>query len=81
MHKSFLVAKHEYLKMVRKRSFLLSTLGVPLLIVVVMAVSIAIGMGGSNDTPLGYVDHADILDPDVQPPEVDTGTMRPARPS
>ncbi len=76
MRKSFLVAKHEYLKMVRKRSFLLGTLGVPLLIVVVMAVSIAIIMGGSNDTPLGYVDHADILDPDVQPPEVEMQIAR-----
>ena len=67
MRKSFLVAKHEYLKMVRKRSFLLSTLGMPLLIIVVMAVSIAVAMGG-NDTPLGYVDHTGALDPDVQPP-------------
>jgi len=69
MHKLFLVAKHEYLKMVRKRSFLLSTLGMPLLIVVVMAVSIAVAIGGGNDMPLGYVDHAGVFDPDVQPPE------------
>ncbi len=68
MRKSFLIAKHEYLKMVRKRSFLLSTLGMPLLIIVVMAVGIAVAMGGGNDTPLGYVDHAGTLDPDVQPP-------------
>jgi len=76
MHKSFLVAKHEYLKMVRKRSFLLGTLGIPLLIVVVMAVSIAIATGGGDDTPLGYVDHAGILNPDVQPPEVETQIAR-----
>ncbi|MCK4471305.1 MAG: ABC transporter permease, partial [Anaerolineae bacterium] len=75
MHKSFLVAKHEYLKMVRKRSFLLSTLGMPLLIVVVMAVSIAVAMGG-NDTPLGYVDHAGALDPDVQPPGLEMQIAR-----
>lgn len=75
MRKSFLVAKHEYLKMVRKRSFLLGTLGIPLLIVVVMAVSIAIVMGG-NDAPLGYVDHADILNSEVRPPETETQIAR-----
>ncbi|MDY6876113.1 MAG: ABC transporter permease [Chloroflexota bacterium] len=75
MPKSFLVAKHEYLKMVRKRSFLLSTLGMPLLIIVVMAVSIAVAMGG-DDTPLGYVDHAGVLNPDVQPPEVEMQIAR-----
>jgi ABC-2 type transport system permease protein len=76
MRKSFLVAKHEYLKMVRKRSFLLSTLGMPLLIIIVMAVGIAVAMGGGNDTPLGYVDHAGALDPDVQPPEIETQIAR-----
>ncbi len=76
MRKLFLIAKHEYLKMVRKRSFLLGTLGVPLLIVVVMAVSIAVAVGGDTDTPLGYVDHAGILNPDVQPPEIETQIAR-----
>ena len=76
MRKSFLVAKHEYLKRVRKRSFLLSTLGIPLLIVVVMSVSIAVTMGGSDDTPLGYVDHAGVLNPDVQPPESESQIAR-----
>ncbi len=66
MHKTFLVAKHEYLKMVRKRSFLLGTLGIPLLIVVVMAVIIVISVRGGSHAPLGYVDRAGILDPAVQ---------------
>jgi ABC-2 type transport system permease protein len=68
MRKAFLVAKHEYLKMVRKRSFLLGTLGIPLLIVVVMAVIIVISVRGGSNAPVGYVDHASILDPTVQQP-------------
>jgi ABC-2 type transport system permease protein len=68
MRKAFLVARYEYLKMVRKRSFLLGTLGVPLLIVVVMAVVIVVSVRGGSNAPVGYVDHAGILDPAVQQP-------------
>lgn len=76
MRKAFLVARHEYLERVRKRSFLLATLGIPALIVVVMAVSIAVAVGGGDDRPLGYVDHAGFLNPDVRPPQVETQIAR-----
>ena len=69
MHKLWLVAKHEYLKMVRRRSFWLGTLGVPLLIVVVMAVSIAVAVGGGDGKPLGYVDQAGLLADEIYPPD------------
>jgi len=61
MRKLWLMAKHEYLTMVRKRSFLLGTLGIPLLIVVVMGVSILAAIGGGDDRPVGYVDQAGLL--------------------
>lgn len=67
MHKTFLVAEHEYLKMVRRRSFLLATLGIPLMIVVVMAIAIVTSVRGGSHAPLGYVDHAGILDLAVRP--------------
>lgn len=57
----WLVAKHEYQKIVVKRSFLLSTLGMPLLIVLIMAISIAAAIGGRNNTPIGYVDNSGLL--------------------
>jgi ABC-2 type transport system permease protein len=66
MRKAFLVGKHEYLKMVRKRSFLLGTLGIPLLIVVATAVAILVSVHGGSSAPIGYVDHAGILNPAVQ---------------
>ena len=65
MQKFWLVAKREYRKMVRRRAFWVGTLGIPLLIVVIMAVSIAVAVGGRDDRPLGYVDYADILNPEV----------------
>lgn len=79
MRKAFLVAKHEYLKMVRKRSFLLATLGIPLLIVGVMVVMFLVVARGGSDAPVGYVDHAGFLDPDVRLPgggEADTADLR-----
>jgi ABC-2 type transport system permease protein len=67
MREFWLVAKHEYLKMIRRRAFWLGTLGVPLLIVVIMAVSIAVAVGGGDKKPLGYVDYAGILTAGITP--------------
>lgn len=61
MRNFWLVAKHEYLKRAGKRSFLIATLGVPLLIILVIGVSIMMAIGGGKDLPLGYVDQAGIL--------------------
>jgi ABC-2 type transport system permease protein len=63
MRNFWLMARHEYLKRVRTRGFLLATLGVPVLIVVVMVVSILVASGSRSDLPVGYVDHAGLLDP------------------
>lgn len=62
MRSLWLVAKHEYLKQVRKRSFLLATLGFPLIIVVVSAVSALVVIRGGDARPVGYVDLAEVLD-------------------
>lgn len=61
MAKFHLVAKHEYLKLVKKRSFILSTLGFPVLVVVVIAVSIIASLGKRGELPVGYVDYAGIF--------------------
>lgn len=63
MRKAWLVAKHEYLSMVRRRSFALATLAFPLIIAAIMAVSVLLSLGGSDDRPLGYVDQAGLLAP------------------
>ncbi len=57
MRKTWLVAKAEYLRLVKRRSFLLATLGIPLFFGVVMAVSILVAVGGRDDHPIGVVDH------------------------
>jgi len=73
MRNLWLVAKHEYLKIVRQKSFLIGTLGIPVLIIVVMAVSILVAMGQRGTLPLGYVDHAGILSESVTLPVPDKG--------
>jgi ABC-2 type transport system permease protein len=67
MSKLWLVAKHEYLRMVRRRSFLVGTLAVPALMAVVIGISIAVSVGTRDDRPLGYVDLAGVLDAGVRP--------------
>jgi len=68
MAKAWIVARHEYVRMVRRRSFLIGTLGFPLLIVVVMAISILVSAGDTDDRPLGYLDLAGVIDPGVHLP-------------
>ena len=61
MHNLWLVAKHEYKKRAGKRSFLLGTLAIPLLMVVIMGFGILTAIMGSRREPLGYVDRAGIM--------------------
>ena len=61
MRNLWLVAKHEYLNVIRKKSFLLGTFGMPVLIAVITAVSIIIAVGQRGNLPLGYVDQAGVL--------------------
>lgn len=73
MHKLWIVARHEYKKAVARRAFLLSTLGIPLLIVIVMGVAILTATGGQDERPAGYVDEAGVLSPGILPAPEDPG--------
>ncbi len=61
MRNFWLIARHEYRKRVSKRSFLLATLGVPLLMAIIIGASIFFTVANQNDLPLGYVDQAGFL--------------------
>jgi ABC-2 type transport system permease protein len=76
MPKLWLMAKHEYLRLVRRRSFLVSTLAVPALLAVVIGISIAVSVGTRDDRPLGYVDLAGALDAGRMPPQSAAGVRR-----
>ncbi|MCB0117292.1 MAG: ABC transporter permease, partial [Caldilineaceae bacterium] len=61
-----IMAQHEYVRLGRRRSFLLSTLGVPLLIALAMGLGFLLG-ANNEATTLGYVDQAQILNVTAQP--------------
>ncbi len=67
MHKFWLVFKQEYLKTVQRRAFWLGTFGIPVLIVAIVAISIAVVVSRGGGQPLGYVDHAGVLARGVYP--------------
>ncbi len=67
MRKLWLVAKREYLRRVKEKSFLFAALGLPLLMLVIGAISAAVAVGRTDDRPVGYVDRAGVLVAEVLP--------------
>lgn len=64
--KSLVVAKFEFVKTVRRKGFILGTLGLPLLILVIIGLSVYTGAGiavSSVNQTYGYVDSAGFVQP------------------
>lgn len=68
MRNLWLVARHEYTRLATRRSFLLSTLGFPLLLAVIFGIVFLLE-SRSEQVSIGYVDLAGIIDPAVVPAE------------
>lgn len=75
MRNFWLLAKTEYWKMVKRRGFLVGTLGIPLLLVLIMGASIMVAVGNEADLPVGYVDHSGILAAAQYPDEDESTTF------
>jgi ABC-2 type transport system permease protein len=65
MRKIWLIAREEYLRRVKQKSFLLTVLGFPALLVLIGGLSIVAVLGGRDARPVGYVDLSGLLDPQV----------------
>ncbi|MBN1262262.1 MAG: ABC transporter permease [Anaerolineae bacterium] len=63
MHKLWLVARQEYRKIAGKKTFLIATVGIPVLIIVLMVVIVVVIISAEDKRPVGYVDHAGVLAP------------------
>lgn len=61
MRKLWIIAKGEYLKIVRKRSFILGTIAMPVFFIAIMALSVVFTVSGTDQRPLGYVDQSGVL--------------------
>lgn len=59
MNKSLMIAKYEFLKTVKKKEFILMTLGFPLFFVLIMLVPLLLaGTSSPEDLNLGYIDRS-----------------------
>jgi ABC-2 type transport system permease protein len=66
MRNFWLVARHEYRRTVVRRGFVILTIAVPLGMAALIALAIAVNTTSQNRLPVGYVDHAGILDAGTQ---------------
>lgn len=62
MRNFWLIAKHEYKRMVFRRAFILTTIAIPLGFAAVIALAIFVETSNDNKLPLGYVDLSQTLD-------------------
>jgi ABC-2 type transport system permease protein len=62
MYNLWLVAVHEYRLTVFKRAFALVTLAIPLGMAALIALVILVETSGESNLPIGYIDHAGILE-------------------
>jgi hypothetical protein len=67
----WLIARHEFRKMIGTHIFLATTIGVPLLIVVMIGIGVLANVLGRDDRSVGVVDQSGILDPGVVPANQD----------
>jgi ABC-2 type transport system permease protein len=72
MHNFWRIARHEFKTRTGKRSFLISTIAIPVLILVMMGLIILLTSQLETSTnPIGYVDHSGLLSEDVTFPAVE----------
>jgi ABC-2 type transport system permease protein len=74
MSKLWLVARYEYVKAVKRRSFLFATLGVPFLIIVMVGVVSMLNSRTGAEGQVGYVDGSGVLASVPAPPADQTTT-------
>ncbi len=62
MRDIWLIAKHEYRRVVVRRGFVFGLVVIPLAIAALIAFAILVAKEGENNLPVGYVDHAGVFD-------------------
>lgn len=78
MNKTWIVIKHEYLKHVKKKRFILAVLSLPLFVLFLVAVGFMMVIFLYNDTPIGYIDQIGLLDNSIDyQAEAPLGFMKP----
>jgi ABC-2 type transport system permease protein len=68
MRNLWLIARHEYLQVVARRGFILTTVAIPIGLALIIALGILIETASRSSLPVGYVDQAGFLDATRQAP-------------
>jgi len=76
MSKLWHIIKHEYTRHVFRKRFLFSLLSPPLAVIAMVGVALLVGTFSTDTTPVGYVDHSDVLDNPVRQ-DVSNGVFDP----
>lgn len=66
MNKTWLVIKHEYLKHVKKKRFILAILSLPFFILLMVAIGFLSVIFQYDDTPVGYIDRSGLIDNSIE---------------
>lgn len=78
MNKTWLVIKHEYLKHVKKKRFILAILSLPLFILLMVAIGFLSVIIQYDNTPIGYIDRSGLLENSIDyQAEAPIGFMKP----
>jgi ABC-2 type transport system permease protein len=68
MHELWIIARHEFLKLAGKRSFLFTTLGIPIMISAFVGIMILIVSQQQSDDPIGVLDYSGLMANRAVPP-------------
>lgn len=78
MNKTWIVIKHEYLKHVRKKRFILALLSLPLFVLLLVGIGFLGVIFQYDDTPIGYIDQIGLTDNSTEyQTEAPLGFMKP----
>ena len=67
MNKSWLVMKHEYIRHVKRKRFILALLSLPMFVILMVAIGILSATLSFDDKPVGYLDRSGVLTQPIQP--------------
>jgi ABC-2 type transport system permease protein len=72
MNKTWLVLKHEYLRHVKRKRFILAVLSMPLMVILMVGIGVLVATLSFDNKPVGYLDQSGILSqpliPDLDSP-------------
>jgi len=78
MNRTWLVIKHEYLKHVKKKRFILAIMSLPFFILLMVAIGFLSVIFQYDNTPVGYIDRSGILENSIDyQAEAPIGFMKP----